>query len=189
MMNCISNFLEVMDHEFPNNMETTVPYTGYKVDGNGIKKHCLLNTLKSVDYYSLHPKHGFLYVEFSDLIRQDEEIKNKAERISNSNLSSHDKRNLKKECFKIINKELVLKYKDSFLIKQIMVNKLNNIPAFFEGESMYVIVVAPIEKDLSQDKKIEIIKFIDTLKDKISASLPKDLFTQVKVITLDRFIA
>ena len=85
-MYCISTFLEPMNHEFDEHPQIIVPRDGYKVDGEGIKKQCKLNTLKSVDYYEVHEKRGFLYVEFSDLIKQNAQINEKAKRISESNV-------------------------------------------------------------------------------------------------------
>jgi hypothetical protein len=43
-MYCISTFLEPMNHEFDEHPQIIVPRDGYKVDGEGIKKQCKLNT-------------------------------------------------------------------------------------------------------------------------------------------------
>ena len=108
---CISNFYEKMDHEFPNT-DITLEVKAYKVDGDyGIKKYCKFDDLKSVDYLMDHEVKGFLFVEFSDLWRQNVDIQNQAERIKVSNLCKNDKRVLRKELFKksIMNSALSLK--------------------------------------------------------------------------------
>ncbi|MCK0911587.1 hypothetical protein [Acinetobacter pittii] len=183
---CISTFEEVMNHEFPHHTSISVPKQGYKVDGKGIKDHCKLNKLKSVDYYHFDSKRGFFFIEFSDLLRQDIDIKTAIERITNSNLIPRDKKTLRKYYYKLMNKELVSKYNDSFIIKTMMVNYINNIPSFFEQNSSYCIVVTPIDH-LETHEQIEIAKFLTTLEAKIMNSLPTGLFTDVKVIPLNRF--
>lgn len=183
---CISNFEEVMNHEFPHHTSIIVPKQGYKVDGKGIKNHCKLNNLKSVDYYHFDSKRGFFFIEFSDLLRQDVDIKTAVERITRSNLVPRDKKTLRKYYYKLMNKELVSKYNDSFIIKTLMINHINNIPSFFSENSSYCIVVSPIDH-LENHKQIEIYKFLTTLEAKIMNSLPIGLFTDVKVIPLNRF--
>lgn len=184
---CISNFYEQMDHEFPECLSISVSKEGYKVDGDGIKKHCKLN-LKSVDYYYFDEKKGFMFVEFSDLLKQDKDINTAIQRITESDLVPRDKKTLRKYYYKLMNKELVDKYKDSFLIKNLMRASVENIPPFFDDNSFYCVIVAPI-KHLEKHEQIEIAKFITTLQAKLSNSLPKGLFTNVKVIPLDHFCA
>jgi hypothetical protein len=186
-MYCVSDFLESMDHEFPDHSQILVPRYGYKVDGDGIKKRCELNTLKSVDYYEVHTKHGFLYVEFSDLLKQDAQLQERAERLKASNLTKSDKARFRKECFKEINKELVHKFKDSVMIRFLMKEKVRNIPTHFDNTGIYIIVVAPLDETLDSEKKVEIAKFLDTLKDKVAQSIPKELYSSVKILTLEQF--
>ena len=86
-MSCISTFLEPIDHEMPNFCDISTNREAYKVDGtHGIKIHCREQELKSVDYYDDHPEKGFIYLEFSDLIAQDNQIKVKLEKIQNLKL-------------------------------------------------------------------------------------------------------
>lgn len=182
---CISNFFEEMDHEFPHHNSTMVNRQGYKVDGQGIKKHCKLN-LKSVDYYHFDSVRGFMFVEFSDILRQDQDIKGAIQRITESDLVPRDKKTLRKYYYKLINRELVDKYKDSFLIKNIIKGSLANIPKYFDENSFYCVVVAPIDH-LEKHEQIEVAKFLTTLQAKIANSLPIGLFTDIKVVPLNRF--
>ncbi|ELI5379864.1 MULTISPECIES: hypothetical protein [Vibrio harveyi group] len=186
-MYCISTFLEPMNHEFDEHPQIIVPRDGYKVDGEGIKKQCKLNTLKSVDYYEVHEKRGFLYVEFSDLIKQNAQINEKAKRISESNLPPKDKAAIRKSYFKEIHQELVAKYKDSVTIRNLIPEYIDNIPEAFQDKGEYIIVIAPIDSSLEKSKLVEIAKFVETLKDKVAQGIPKDLFTNVKVVNLEKF--
>ncbi|MBO2680807.1 hypothetical protein I6M56_18400 [Shewanella algae] len=186
-MNCISSFLENMEHEFPNHTQLNVNRNGYKVDGEGIKKKCRLDALKSVDYYEIHEKYGFLYVEFSDLLKQEIQIQERVERVNLSDLSKRDKRDFLKRFFNEINRELVAKFKDSFIIRRMMPDNITNIPDEFDSQGTFVIVIAPLAPQLKKEELIEITKFLDTLKDKVIHSIPRDMFTKVKVTTLDKF--
>lgn len=183
---CISSFLETMDHEFKEYEELELSRQGYKVDGEGIKKHCKLLNYKSVDYYHFDDKRGFMFVEFSDLLKQDAQIQEFIERIGNSDLEKADKTTLRKLYHKSINKELVEKYKDSHVIKSILKSCLDNIPKFFEEKNFYCIVVAPMDK-LELIEKMERLRFLDILQAKVAGSLPSFTFTDVKIITLDQF--
>jgi len=186
-MHCISNFLESMAHEMPDFSDVTISKTGYKVDGNGIKYFCKYNNLKSIDYYSVDSKRGFLYVEFSDLIKQDAQIQTKIQSVTDSDLSKGMKKELRKGYYKTINQELVQKFKDSNTILSRLSSKLKNIPDEFNNLSTYVIVVAPVE--LNDPKRIDKVKFLDTLKDKLTNALPSGMHSGVKVITLTQFIS
>lgn len=184
-MHCISNFLEVMDHEMPEHTGLQISRSGYKVDGEGIKKHCRFLDLKSVDYFEINSKHGLVYVEFSDLFAQDIQIQAKIEVITCSDLPSPMKKELRKVFYTEINKELAQKFKDSQVIHTQMPTKLKNISTAFNEIAMYVVVVPPIEAS----KRTEQIKFIDALKNKLTCALPDTLFTSVIVVPLDKFLA
>lgn len=148
-MHCMSMFFEPIDHEMPSFSNISINRQAYKVDGtNGIKVHCKGNELKSVDYFDNHPKHGFLYLEFSDLIAQDSEIKNKLKLIKDSDLPENLNREIRKKYYKIIHQELVQKIKDSlYLTQEVMDNYITNIPEFVSEKGTYVIVIAPIEDE------------------------------------------
>ena len=183
---CISSFLETMDHEFKEYEEIQLSKKGYKVDGEGIKKHCKLLNYKSVDYYHFDDNRGFMFVEFSDLLKQDAQIQEFIERIGNSDLVKSDKTTLRKLYHKSMNKELVEKYKESYLIRCILGSYLDNIPQFFEDKSSYCIVVAPMDK-LELIERMERLRFLDILQAKVAGSLPSSTLTDVKIITLDQF--
>lgn len=183
---CISSFLEDMDHEFREYDGIKLVKQGYKVDGDGIKKHCELLNYKSVDYYHFDDKRGFMFVEFSDLLKQDLQIQQFIERIGESNLAKSDKTTLRKLYHKSMNKELVEKYKDSLIIKSVLGSHLDNIPSFFNNNCFYCIVVAPMD-NLELIERIERLRFLDILQAKVAGSLPSTTFTDVKIITLDQF--
>ncbi|MDC4880059.1 hypothetical protein NRA10_19215 [Acinetobacter baumannii] len=183
---CISSFLEDMDHEFREYDDIKLVKQGYKVDGDGIKKYCELLNYKSIDYYHFDDKRGFMFVEFSDLLKQDAQIQQFIERIGESDLAKADKTTLRKYYHKLMNKELVEKYKDSYLIKSILGSYLDNIPSFFNDKSFYCIVVAPMN-NLELIERMERSRFLDILQAKVAGSLPSATFTDVKIITLDKF--
>lgn len=173
-----------MNHEIPAHANIIVPRQGYKVDGNGIKKTCNINTLKSVDYFEENEKHGLLYVEFSDLYRQQLGQEEKITRLKGSNLPKPDRKKILEHYYKEIHQELVNKYKDSLTINQLMRLKLSNVPECFNSLGKYVIVVAPID---NLDNRIEIVRFLENLKDKVSSSLPRELYSSVKIMPLNKF--
>ncbi len=174
-----------MNHEFPDYHLISVDKDGYKIDGKGIK-YFLKANLKSVDYYYHDDDDGFTFVEFSDLFRQDTYIKDKIERLGNSSLIPKDKKDLRKYYYKLMNKELVEKYKDSVLIKTSMKELIINIPSYFDNNGFYCVVVPPIGH-LEKHKQIEIAKFLTNLKNKLTLSLPVGLSNGVKVIPLNYF--
>ena len=51
----------------------------------------------------------------------------------------------------------------------------------------YMIVVAPIEQTLPEDKKIEMIRFFDDLQNKVSQSIPDAIHSAVKVLPVSVF--
>ncbi|PKF60650.1 hypothetical protein CW745_14055 [Psychromonas sp. psych-6C06] len=184
-MDCISRFLEVMDHEMPQHSALTSSRSGYKVDGEGIKKHCLLSGLKSVDYFEINSERGFLYVEFSDLFAHDVQIQYKILQISDSNLSPKIKKDLRKQFNKEIANELKQKAKDSRVIQLALPEKLANLPEKFNDKALYVVVVPPIE----EANKVEQARFIDDLKSKLTCSVPDTIAKSVIVVPLNHFLA
>lgn len=183
----IDDFLEQMDHEFPK-VDIQLDRQGYKVDGNdGIKKHCDLNTLKSVDYFCQQPIE-FLLVEFSDLARQQAVIIEQVKALKSSDLAANLKKRLIVDHHKQIHKELVSKYKDSIHIQSQINKHISHIPEVLLGENRrYMIVVAPIEQTLPEDKKIEMIRFFDDLQNKVSQSIPDAIHSAVKVLPVSVF--
>ncbi len=184
---CIYDFLEEMQHEFPEHNGIEVNRAGFKVDGQGIKYHCKLNTLKSVDYFEVNDKHGFVLVEFSDLLRQNEQIEKTIKDIKESNITPCQRTKLIREQYKKINQELVSKYKDSITLNKLMHSSVENIPPELNSVGKYVVVVTPQDKSLPNSTQMDIHRFLDTLKDKIRNSIPKELYTSVVVLHLDTF--
>lgn len=182
-MSCISTFLEPIDHEMPTCCNIKTNREAYKVDGNhGIKVHCCERELKSVDYFDDHPDKGFIYLEFSDLIAQDNQIKVKLEQIQNSDLPKELNIELRRSFYKVIHQELVQKIKDSVYLRNlIMPNHVKNIPSTFSEIGKYVVVIAPIE----EGKKADIARCIDRWKQSILNSIPKDMHNGVFILPLD----
>lgn len=182
-MSCISTFLEPINHEMPNFCDIAISREAYKVDGEyGIKIHCHEQELKSVDYYDDHPNKGFIYLEFSDLIAQDNQIKAKLEQIQNSNLPKALNKEIRKQYYKVIHQELVQKIKDSVYLRNLIMPKhIENIPSTFSDLGMYVVVIAPIEVG----KKADIARCIDRWKQSILTSIPKDMHNGVFILPLD----
>jgi hypothetical protein len=187
-MRCISTFLETINHEMPNHTNIVIDRESYKVDGeDGIKVHCSDRELKSVDYFDSHPNKGFLYLEFSDLIAQDEQIKEKLKLLDDIKLPKAIDKDIRKEFYtKKIHQELVQKLKDSVYLKSIVMPKyIENIPEDFQTIGHYVVVIAPIE----ESKRADIARCIDRWRDAIRTSVPKEMYNNVSIIPLDQFIA
>lgn len=184
---CISSFLERMNHEIKNT-DIVLDYQGYKIDGdNGIKVFCKARDMKSADYLQCLTDKGFLVVEFSDLWRQNLQIKEDVKKVTASNLDPSLKRDIKKRYLTDINKELVTKYKDTISLLKVINEELKNIPEIFTKIPIYLIVVAPIDPTLDKAKQIEIVKFIDMLQNKVSSAIPSQLYSRVDIITLEQF--
>ncbi|MBR7716146.1 hypothetical protein [Acinetobacter nosocomialis] len=184
-MRCITTFLEDIDHEMPNFLTISVGRQAYKVDGNdGIKVFCSCRELKSVDYFDDHATKGFLYLEFSDLIAQDDQIKAKIEEIKASNLPSSLNLEIRKSYYKIVHQELVQKIKDSVNIRDnIISSHINNLPKSFSDTGLFVIVIAPI----AEGKKADVARCIDRWKNAIRCSVPQGLFHSVAIVPLNEF--
>lgn len=182
-MSCITTFLEPINHEMPSHSEIITKRDAYKVDGKqGIKVHCREPELKSVDYFDDHPDKGFIFLEFSDLIAQDDQIKVKLEEIQKSNLPKELNVEIRKQFYKIIHQELVQKIKDSVYLRNLIMPKhVENIPITFNQIGKYVVVIAPIE----DGKKADIARCIDRWKQSILNSIPKDMHEGVFILPLD----
>ncbi|MDK9683996.1 hypothetical protein [Pseudoalteromonas shioyasakiensis] len=185
-MKSINIFAEIMDHEFPEHNDIKIQKTGFKVDGDvGIKVYCKLNQLKSVDYFHDCNKDGLVYIEFSDLFRQSNQLKNEETKLKGSNLDKEHKRKLLTELHKKINSELQTKFKDSLHIMRSTIETFTDIPdSFKENSGQYVIIVAP----LNGESKVEMAKLMDQWKNNITSALPRNLFTRIKILPLENFI-
>lgn len=175
-----------MDHEFSELQHLAVGREGFRIDKEGIKKHCNLSELKSVDYFEDHTEKGFLLIEFSDLFKQDDRVQSDIESLNACNLDKRQKKQLKKQYYREIHQELVKKFKDSRLIATDLPNHFINIPTSFANEAQFVIVLPSFEIQ-GKRTKAEIARFVDILKDKVISSLPRHYFSSVSVIPLDIF--
>ncbi|WP_151789802.1 hypothetical protein [Acinetobacter nosocomialis] len=185
-MRCISTFLEKIDHEMPKYNKINIDRQAYKIDGNsGIKLHCKKGDFKSVDYFDNHPVKGFLYLEFSDLIANDEHIATKIMEIEKSNLPFKLTKEIRKDYLNTIQRELVRKIKDTLHLQKLMDEYIENIPEYFNTLGKFVIVIAPIE----QGKRSDVSRCIDRWRSAILTSMPKGMFDDVVFITLDVFSA
>ncbi|RKG37857.1 MULTISPECIES: hypothetical protein [Acinetobacter] len=185
-MRCISTFLEDIDHEMPRFSEINIDRKAFKIDGNhGIKVHCEKRELKSVDYFDNHPQKGFLYLEFSDLIANDEYIANKIKTIEMAQLPVKLTKELRKNFYNTIHRELVQKIKDTLHLKTLMDDYIVNIPDYFNSLGKFVIVIAPIEVG----KRADVGRCMDRWKTAIMTSMPKGMFSEVVFVPLDVFCA
>lgn len=181
----IADFLEVMDHEFPE-VSTQVDKLGYKVDGNqGIKVHCNLRNLKSVDYLFEHPK-GFYIIEFSDLIRQHKQIEVEKETLKAANVDRALKKKLLKERGKIIHSELISKFKDTVQILNLIENHLSNIPESFHTNNRHYLIIVP---PLNERDGIEYSRVLEQIKDTVKQCIPAEIYGTVNLIPLNRFLS
>lgn len=188
MKRCIIEFEEPMKHEFPR-IKETITACGFKVDGkDGIKLHCQLNKLKSVDYFYLKDS-KYVLVEFSDLARQKANLIEDFKQIKEAELSYRLKRTLQEEIFKKIQTELASKYKDSIYIIDNMESQINNIPPLLlNKKNGFLIIVAPIDKNLTKGKQGDISRFLEALKDKVSNSLPDNMYSSVKLLPVSKLL-
>lgn len=189
-MNSVSfdSFAENMDHEF-RNVDLPINKVGYKVDGEGIKIHCQCRTLKSVDYF--HDQNGdIVFIEFSDLAAQNEQIHATIEDVKKSGMQPNNIRQLIGEMHKKIPQEMRKKYIDSIHIMRCMGENITNIPewASNRGKGKYYIVVAPISELAPETQKGDLVRMLDTLQNRLTESIPDPLFNGVEVIPLNRFI-
>lgn len=179
---CISLFLENMDHEFPDYGET-IPLSGYKVDGNvGIKVQCKLRLLKSVDYFYEHDAQLY-FIEFSDLSRHKASVEARLTEVSEAKpLTVQTKKQVLKSIGREIHQELRSKYTDSLSILGKVSRHIDNIPNAFgcnDQDITFHIVVPPLSDIEEKDKIIDLIRFYDTLKDKVKAVIPEEMVSNV----------
>ncbi|AYO54372.1 hypothetical protein [Acinetobacter wuhouensis] len=186
-MICITTFLEDIDHEMQDYTTIVISKKAYKVDGDsGIKTKCENSELKSVDYFGCNSPDEFQYVEFSDLLAQDEQIKQKIKDVKKVKiLPSKLNLEIRKDYFKIIHQELVQKLKDSKIIRDEMPTYIKNIPENFQSTGKFLIVIAPIK----EGKGVEAARVIDYWATSIKQSLPKKWLTGIEFIPLDIFVS
>lgn len=181
---CISSFIEEMDHEFTD-YNNAIEIFGYKVDGTrGVKVCCNLNGLKSVDYfYENSELNKFYFIEFSDLNRHKALIDSQhAEVDSVKSMARLTKKKLLKSLSSEIHNELRTKYTDSLHILDGLDHYIKNIPETFfcnKGDITFHIVVPPLPGAADDKNVIDFIKFYDTLKSKVKAVIPSSMISNV----------
>lgn len=185
---CLSITYKIMLHEFTNCQENIEKF-GYKMDGNdGVRNLCFLTELKSVDY--LHAKNEeFFLIEFTDLARQHSGILLKIETIKQSNLNKKDQRDYIKGLSSEIQREMREKFIHSLQILHKVKDHFINVPEqITDTLKAFLIVFANFDNDTTDEKKFEIARFIDNLKDNLSNSLPDQLYKEVKLIPLNNLV-
>ncbi|TQQ11746.1 hypothetical protein [Vibrio cholerae] len=186
----LNEFLERMDHEFECSSEIRVGREGYKTDtGRGIKNYLKIQGLKSVDYYEVHDNKGLLFVEFSDLFWEKSDIDTRLDALESCDLCDEYKRATLSELKKRIHQGLASKFKDSHTLKDIVINKFTDVPLCFKEIGAYIVVVPPIRESVDTEKYQSLIRFLSILESKIKGAIPNDIYTNVRVLPLDRFIA
>lgn len=184
-MRSFNDFSERMEHEF-RDLELSLIVFGFKVDGEGLKKYCKLNELKSVDYiYKENNK--FYLIEFSDLATQRNDNLKNIDYIKSS--LKENKALLKKQKeteYNEINRELVQKYKDTLIIASTLKNYLSDFPSDLRLNK-YCVIYAPFHKEVEENRKVEITRFLDMLQSKITQAIPDEIFCGVKVIPIEKF--
>ena len=185
-MICITNFLEDINHEMKEYIGIIINKKAFKVDGNhGIKNCCESNELKSVDYFDCNSPDSFQYVEFSDLLAHDDQVKQKIQEVKKiKELPKKINAEIREDYAKIIHKELVQKLKDSKSIRNDMPNYIKNIPDHFELSERFLIVIAPIKSG----KGLEAARLVNYWKSSIKQSLPKKWLKDVEFVPLDIFV-
>lgn len=198
----MDQFLETLDHEMPYLNLPSFTSKGYKIDGNyGLKKTCGFSSLQSVDYFFLFKSKGLIFIEFSDLHRgyfQEfkhivETLKKLITHAKNSDAvlakdGNEIKRNLIKRLNKIFLSEFSGKFKDSFFLKETILqhNIIDNIPNEIKPGAVpgYFIVVPPLTT-LSNHEKAEITRFLDSLQSSLSQKITHYHLTHpVEIITV-----
>ncbi|EKM4696737.1 hypothetical protein PX046_17820 [Enterobacter hormaechei] len=182
------DFAENMMHEF-RFIDTAIDKVGYKVDGEGIKTHCKCRTLKSVDYFYEHDADLSL-VEFSDLPAQHDQIKRRIECLMQSDMDKKEKIRFVKDVSSTIHQEMRKKYIDSLHIISGMEGNIHDVPDWVKKtKGKYFIVVPPMLNDAPEDKRAEISRMLDMLKNDLSLAIPEHLFVSVSVTQLPEFLS
>lgn len=187
-MRSFEDFRESLDHEFKD-VEPIVGLYGIRLDKNdGIKATFGLQDLKSADYFT-NLKRSDVILEFSDIGRQiDKTITDIAE-VKQSDMSKQLKRKLSGDLRKELGQEARDKYKDTCLLfstlRDQFQDKVTGVPELSDG-CKFIVVYAPFRADLS-NSKIDIVRFIEVMKDNLVTMIPDELCNKVEVLTLDIF--
>lgn len=185
----LSNHLEIMNHEMER-VDFEITHQGYRVDGeNSIKKVVQLDNRKSIDYFYIKNA-KCLFVEFSDLAWNKEDLLGVNESINNIDNTFHQNK-LRKLIKNDHRDEMISKFKDSKDIFAKIPTYFQNIPpAFLNNDAkIFYIVHAPILETLPETNKAEIARYLIDLSARISACLEDEICERVKLIFVEQFIA
>lgn len=193
-MRSLNDFFELMKHEFPD-IDITLNVSGFKVDGkgNGLKIHCGLNNLKSVDYIHKKNNNYFQLIEFKDIYRKQN---TKMIHVENLNTPSFDEFNNNEHSKKIrnidldndIKNELVQKYIDTLTMINQMHNYLTDIPEGLQNNPhRYYIVVAPFHSEIPGERRSILSRLLAQMKSRIKLEIPDELFLDVELIQIEAF--
>lgn len=202
----MNDFLENMEHEFPNIQPDRLKAKGYKIDGDsGVKLFCGLNNLKSVDYLFIPESGVLVFLEFSDLHRYFIDFISKKKELFQkiSVLAKQQDPGIKKELdelkrffIKTIDQqyfsEFLYKFKDTFFLKEVLVDHalLKGLPPeIVKGPvTEYIIVVPPVDH-LELHQQQEINKILERLKESLKCQLSKyELSGKIHFIAISQFI-
>lgn len=179
----LEDFCEKMKTEFQSDLVLDI--MGIKLDGkDGLKKSLKLENLKSTDYVK-YIDSDWIAIEFSDILRQVDNLENKLDMnlfnvvneivkslLKDRNISENPK-SVTKLCLQVIRDEFVTKYKDTFLIL-----KFTGIA--FDTLNYYIVID-------DQNTNVDEIILLDTLKNDIVSSLPKAICPKIALLNCSNF--
>lgn len=185
-MRSINDFYVVIDHEF----KGIAPFGslhGYQIDrDDGIKCHCNLNQLKSVDYYYRYEGSHYK-LEFTDLLSQLEQNKAKCQELKATMASCKVRTEFLKMMMNSIHQEIVAKYKDTLHITRALPSHLADVPqTIYECKMKLIVVTKPMNQQHVSVQQ-ELVKFFEYVKDSLRNSIPQEMFYGVEVMPLDVF--
>ena len=184
----LSTHIEVMDHEI-SGLDFQIEHQGYRVDGDsGIKAVVQMNNRKSIDYFYIK-NDKCLFIEFTDLARNKEDLLGVEASISEIDNEFH-RNKLRKLIKNDHREEMVAKFISSKDIVLKIPSYYKNIPPSFliNDAKTFYIVHAPVNENLPEIDKAEIIRYLKGLSARISDCLEDEICNRVKLIFLERFI-
>jgi hypothetical protein len=185
-MKSMNDFHVAIDHEFAG-IDQISSLRGYQIDrDDGIKCHCNLHQLKSVDYYyGYQGKHYKL--EFTDLLSQLKQKEAICEELKAAMGSCKARTNILKMVMNSIHQEIVTKFKDTLHISRALHKNLTDVPQEIHECKMKLIVVTKPMNQEHLSTQQELVKFFEYVKDSLRNSIPHEMFHGVEVIPLDLF--
>ncbi|MBC3874550.1 hypothetical protein [Undibacterium flavidum] len=187
----IKDHYKKMDHEFAR-VTTPLEKYGYKMDGeNGIKQRCALDKLKAADYIDDETT-KIAFVEFSDIARQFHNLLGENEILEKLVVSKKTEeakvcRTLCKNNLDSVIDEIKQKFKDSLHILGEVKVRYVDIPLSFTNKPFALLVIAPHSNDDQPCRKDEIARLLDNLNNRLTLSLPENLFSGFRMLTIERY--